>query len=264
VTDQGQVEFESHRPVLIALANRTLGSADDAEDVVSEAWFRWARALNESNVQDSRAYLRAIVVRLCIDHLKSARVRRERSVGPRAAELDRPATNDALDPLVAVERREEIARGVRILLECLNPAERAVLVLRQGFDYAYREIASLLQLGEAHCRQLHRRAQARLGRDRQRVDPLLAEQTEQTELAELTERLLAASRFGDLPGLERLLADEVSIPHPVTPSAPEEDRNVALEPTPVQARKTRAASRVNGRARRSRPRRARRAVAANP
>jgi RNA polymerase sigma-70 factor (ECF subfamily) len=200
VLEACQAEFESQRPRLLALAYRMLGSAQDAEDVVSEAWLRWRRA---KDVREVRAYLCAVVTRLCVDHLKSARVRREWPVG-RPLPEPAPGSATSLEPLEVVERREALELGALLLLERLSPAERGVLVLRQGFDYAYREIADVLGLGEAYCRQLHRRARARMDGG----EPRFASQP--AKHAELTDRLLAASRGGDLPGLEQLLAADVT------------------------------------------------------
>jgi len=189
--------FEEHRQRLFSVAYRMLGSAHDAEDVVQTAWLRWTAT---QDVRDPGAFLTTVVTRLCLDELGSARKRRETYVGPW---LPEPVPTADLGPLETVEQREQVTLGALLLLERLSPQERAVCVLRDGFDYPYRDLAQVLGLTEPHCRQLHRRARQRLDQDaprRRPVDPAVH--------VELGARLFAAALDGDLAALEALLADD--------------------------------------------------------
>lgn len=191
--------FEEHRTRLFSLAYRMLGSAADAEDVVQATWERFAAV---DDVRDEAALLTTIATRLCLDELRSARRRREAYVGPW---LPEPVSSAELGPLETATQRESVALGALLLLERLSPAERAVCVLRDAFDYDYAGIASVLERTEAGCRQLHRRARQRLATGQARFDVAAGD-----HLA-LTERLFVAATLGDLAGLEELLAADVEL-----------------------------------------------------
>lgn len=193
--------FAGLRPRLLSVAYRMTGSRADAEDLVQEAWLRW-QGRPDTVVRDPGAYLVAVVTRLAVDHLRSARVRRERYVGPWLPEpvLD---VESWLGPVETVEAREQLALGVLVVLERLSPRQRAVLVLRDGFDYPYEQIAEVLESSAAACRQTHRRARAALRDGRPRLRPTRAAQRE------LLDRLLAALATGELGELEKVLAAEV-------------------------------------------------------
>ncbi|MDH6111735.1 RNA polymerase sigma factor (sigma-70 family) [Kitasatospora sp. MAP12-15] len=200
VAEQEQQEqeeqFESQRPRLLALAYRWVGSAEEAEDIVSEAWLRW---VSTSNVENHRAFLATVVTRLCVDHLKSAHSRRVCYVGALVPEEALPA-GGYVEPSQRVGDEDELRSAVTWMLERLGPAERAVLMLRRAFDYSHREIAEVLGISEAYSRKLYGRACDRLAADRSRFTAV------PTERIELTRRLLAASRGGELKPLEHLLA----------------------------------------------------------
>jgi RNA polymerase sigma-70 factor (TIGR02957 family) len=190
--------FEQQRPRLFSLAYRMLGSAVDAEDVVQTAWLRWNSA---GEVQNPPAFLTTVVTRLCLDELGSARARREAYVGPW---LPEPVLTAELGPLETAEQREQVSLAALTLLERLTPAERAVCVLRDAFGYPYDEIADVVGLTAANCRQVHRRARARLAQDAPRrfdVPP--------TKHVELGGLLFAAAMAGDLAALESALAEDV-------------------------------------------------------
>ncbi|MFL6077045.1 MAG: RNA polymerase sigma-70 factor [Mycobacteriales bacterium] len=200
-------EFERERGRLFGLAYRLLGSAEEAEDAVQDAYLRWAGA-ERAAIGSPPRWLAKVVTNLCLNRLTSARATRERYVGPW---LPEPVlTGDGtLGPLESAEQRESVSLAMLVLLERLTPAERAVFVLREAFGYGHRDVAEVMELSEANCRQLHRRARQRVeaaraeaGRGRFRADPAKA--------AELVERFLSAARDGDLPGLERLLAEGVT------------------------------------------------------
>ncbi|MER5931533.1 RNA polymerase sigma-70 factor [Streptomyces sp. NPDC002054] len=193
--------FEEHRGRMFGIAYRMLGSAAEAEDMVQDAWLRWSAA-DRTDVEHPGAFLAKTVTRLCLHRLDSARARRERYVGPW---LPEPVFTGegALGPLESAEQREGVSLALLILLEQLTPVERAVYVLREAFGYGHREIAELLELSEANCRQLFRRASQRVATaPRPRFEP------DPEQWQDLVAGFLAAARDGDLAGLEQLLAAE--------------------------------------------------------
>ncbi|MET7660754.1 RNA polymerase sigma-70 factor [Streptomyces sp. NPDC005356] len=195
-------EFESHRPRMFGLAYRMLGSAEEAEDTVQDAYLRWSGA-DRGAIGRPAAWLAKVVTNLCLNRLTSARAQRERYAGPW---LPEPVlTSDGtLGPLESAERRDAVSTALLVLLERLSPAERAVYVLREAFAYRYREIAGVLDLGEANCRQLYRRAVDRVAAEEARFEP-----TPEVRRG-LIDSFVAAAREGDVAGLERLLAADVS------------------------------------------------------
>jgi RNA polymerase sigma factor (sigma-70 family) len=167
--------------------------------VVQNAWLRWERS---DTAVSPEAWLTKVVTNLCLNQLTSARVQRERYVG---TWLPEPVFTDrgVLGPLETVEQRESLSLGMLMLLERLTPPERAAFVLREAFDHSHREIAEILDLDEAHVRQLYHRARAHVGAARKRFDAT----PEQRRT--LMERFLAATLGGDVHELERLLAKDV-------------------------------------------------------
>jgi RNA polymerase sigma-70 factor (ECF subfamily) len=148
-------DFERHRSLLFSIAYRMLGSVMDAEDIVQEAYLRWQEA-PEVEVRSPKSYLSAVVTRLSIDRLRSAQVQREEYVGPWLPEpLLSEGAGYASDP---AELDESLSMAFLVVLESLNPVERAVFLLREVFDYDYDEISRLVGKSEANCRQIARRA----------------------------------------------------------------------------------------------------------
>lgn len=190
-----QPEFDSIRPRLFGIAYRMLGSASEAEDMVQDAWLRWHGARRDA-VDDPEAYLVRTVTRLCIDHLKSARVRRETYVGEWLPEPlptgDGPA-----------ELFEAISFAFLIALERLSPLERAAYLLREVFGYSHAEVAAILERDPAACRQLHMRAARALRDERPRFD------VDPDEHRRLLDGFVAACRDQDLDGLVALLSQDV-------------------------------------------------------
>ena len=181
-----------------------LGSATDAEDIAQEAFVRYAaagRREGATTVRSPKALLTTITTRLCLDQLKSARVQRERYVGPW---LPEPVLTDdrTPSPLDTVEQQESISLGFLTLLERLSPPERAVFVLREAFDYAYDEIASTLGRTAQTCRQLHHRASRHLAEARPRFQSV--PETHRV----LVEQFVAAANGGDVQTLAGLLATD--------------------------------------------------------
>ena len=191
-------DFDRYRPLLFSIAYRMLGSVMEAEDIVQEAFVRWQGA-SEGEVRSPRAYLSAVVTRLCIDQLRSARVRREEYVGPWLPE-PLPEEPDIADTAAL---NESLSMAFLVLLESLTPTERAVFLLREVFDYDYGEISHLVGKSEANCRQIARRARGYVAAQRPRFE----RSPEQEE--RLTESFLEACMDGDMEGLLGLLAEDI-------------------------------------------------------
>ncbi|HYQ22195.1 RNA polymerase sigma-70 factor [Stenotrophomonas sp.] len=192
--------FQTHRPRLMALAYRLLGSRSDAEDVVQDAWLRWS-GTDPAAVRDPEAWLVTITTRLGLDRLRAARRERVHYVGPWLAEpLEiRLAAEPASDPAVAHARTDEVSVAFLTLLEHLGPEERAAFLLKEAFDHDYRQIAALLGLSEANCRQLVHRAKQRLQAGRPRFN------ADSGQHRQLLARFMDATQRGDSEAIQALL-----------------------------------------------------------
>jgi RNA polymerase sigma-70 factor (ECF subfamily) len=217
-TDEVAV-FEAARARLEAIAYRLLGSASDAEDAVQDTFLRWQSA-DRDLVETPEAWLTKVLTNLCLNRLTSARARRETYVGQW---LPEPvlAGDRMLGPADTAEQRESVSIAMLTLMERLSPKERAVYVLREAFGYAHAEIAGMLDLTEANCQQLHRRAKQHLAADRRRVT------VDAAAARKIVEEFLAAALSGRTDSLVRLLTDDVvsagdgggvvfSLPQPIT------------------------------------------------
>jgi RNA polymerase sigma-70 factor (ECF subfamily) len=195
--DDGLSAFLRARPRLFGIAYRMMGSAAEAEDIVQDVWLRW-QTTDRSRVHSPLAFLVAATTRLGINMLQSARARRETCAGSSLPEV----VDNALDPSSRAEQREALNIAVVRLLEKLLPTELAAYVLREAFNYAYREIANILRVEEANARQLVTRARKHLsGGRRAPVSP--------ARQRRLIDAFIAAGRKGDLARLESLFASDV-------------------------------------------------------
>lgn len=203
LSDGGLAAFEEQRPRLFGIAYRMLGSTHDAEDALQDAWLRWAGADRDA-VESVPAFLTAVLTRLCLNRLTSARARHETYPGPW---LPEPVLtpDPALGPLDTAELRESVSLALLVTLEQLAPAERAVYVLREAFGYSHREVAAAVDLSEANCRQLLSRARRQLA-----THARPAPAPDRATWSRLVVRFLGAARDGDLPALEALLAQDVT------------------------------------------------------
>ncbi|MGW0606568.1 sigma-70 family RNA polymerase sigma factor [Streptomyces sp. NPDC002640] len=194
--------FEANRNRLASLAYRLLGSAADAEDAVQDAFLRW-QAADRRRIQVPEAWLTKVVTHLCLDRLRSARVRRERSAG---AWLPEPLLDGdpLLGPADTVEQRESVSLAVLTLMEQLTPVERAVYVLREAFAHSHTEIAAVLDITASASQQHLHRARRRLtaARRRDEVDPATARR--------IVEEFLAAASSGRTERLVALLTDDAT------------------------------------------------------
>ncbi|SER57578.1 RNA polymerase sigma-70 factor [Lentzea albida] len=195
--DEAESAFKAARPRLFGIAYRMTGSVADAEDLVQEVWLRWQLA-DRAAVRNPEAYLATAVTRLAINESQTARARRETYVGPW---LPEPVDTSA-DPQVGAERGAVLELAVLMLLEKLTPTERAAYVLREAFDYPYREIAEIVRTSEVATRQLVSRARKHLA-DERRVP------VERADQRRLLEAFVAAAQAGDLAALEELFAQDV-------------------------------------------------------
>jgi RNA polymerase sigma-70 factor (ECF subfamily) len=201
---------------MFSIAYRMLSSVASAEDVVQEAFVRFDRATREGTAIDSpKAYLSAVVTRLAIDELKSARVRRETYVGTWLPEplvtdsaLDQAGSIDpasAIDPAAHAESAETLSMAFLLVLDRLNPVERAVFLLHDVFGYEFAEVAGIIDRSEANCRQIAVRARRHVRDEKPRLD---ASRRERDEVAK---RFFEAMMAGDVEGLTRELAADVVV-----------------------------------------------------
>jgi RNA polymerase sigma-70 factor (ECF subfamily) len=194
-------EFEELRPLLFSIAYRILGSVSEAEDAVQETWLRFAGTVG--GPASVKSFLSAVVTRISIDVLRSARVRRERYVGQWFPE---PLLADPYeDPERSAELADSVSMAALLLLERLSPVERAVFVLREVFGFGFAEIAAAVGRSEAACRQLAVRSRRHMDAGRPRFE------ADRREREELAGRFFDAFREGDVDGLRELLAADVRL-----------------------------------------------------
>jgi RNA polymerase sigma factor (sigma-70 family) len=249
MTSRGELldtsQYTEYRPLMFSIAYRMTGSVSDAEDIVQEAFLRAdkadkadraskAKTDTDTKVESPKSYLATITTRLAIDHLRSARVRRESYIGtwlpepligaePPGAGLARTRTRTGTgtgrgagtapgtlltgtaepDPAELAETSDSLSMAFLVLLESLAPAERAVFLLREVFGYEYGEIAGITGKTEAACRQIFARARRRIDEGRPRFE------TSRAEGEELAALFLAAADGGDMTSLLERLAPDV-------------------------------------------------------
>lgn len=188
--------FAKYRTYLYALAYSTLGSAVDAEDLLQETFLRWQQTAL-ATIRSPKAFLTTVLRNLCLNHLQSARVRREQCLEPTPEQL---ADSRLYDPERAESRSETLAIALRILVERLPPKERLVLLLREVFEFEYEEIAAIIRKNSTNCRQMFRRAKQHLTSESSRFT------ASPEELESLARQFKRTSTNGDLESLILLLA----------------------------------------------------------
>ncbi len=189
---------EELRPYLFSIAYRMLGSVAEAEDVVQDAFLRYAEA--EAEADSPKAYLATVTTRLAIDRLRSARVRREVYPGEW---LPEPLVDD--EAVRHAETADSLSLAFLHLLEKLSPVERAVFLLREVFDYPYEEVGRIVGKSPENCRQILTRAHRHIEEGRRRFD------VSREEREEVARRFLAAWEEGDTLGLVGLLAADATV-----------------------------------------------------
>jgi RNA polymerase sigma-70 factor (ECF subfamily) len=192
--DDAAATFAPLRPRLTRIAYRMLGSVAEAEDIVQDAYLRW-HAADRATVTDAKAYLAKTVTRLCLDHLKSARVTRETYIGPWIPEpmIEADETDDP----------DDITLTLMMALERLSPLERAAFLLHDVFGQNFEEVAQTIDRDAAACRQLANRAREHVRAAKPRF-PVTQQQG-----AEIAKAFFAAARGGEVGPLQALLAKDV-------------------------------------------------------
>ncbi len=197
--DPATTAFEQERARLTSLAYRMLGTPDDADDVVQEAWLRWERS-DRSAIESPAAWLTTVTTRLAIDKLTSAQSRREVYVGPWIPE---PMASVVDDPLDRVTSAESLTLGFLRVLETLGPVERAVFLLHDVFGLPYAEVGATVDRSPGATRQIAKRARDRVQSGRPWVDPT------PDEIEALSSAFLGAVIEGDIDALAAMLTDDV-------------------------------------------------------
>jgi RNA polymerase sigma-70 factor (ECF subfamily) len=192
--------FESHRRDLVLLAYRMLGDMGRAEDMVQEAWMRWSRVSEDA--ESPRAYLLAIVTRLCLNELDSARARKEES---RSDRLPEPIATSVPTGHEQLETLDHVSMALLYVLQCLTPAERAVLLLHDVFDLEHAEVAKLVGKSVVASRKLLERARQRVAKER----PTLT--ASRDEHRRLLDAFVRAATAGDTEALVHLPAEDATI-----------------------------------------------------
>jgi RNA polymerase sigma factor (sigma-70 family) len=196
--DDGLSAFAGVSARLFGIAYRMLGNAADAEDIVQDVWLRW-HSTNRRAVLDPPAFLATTTTRLCINHVQSARSRRETSI---EARLHEPV-DTTCNPGLGAERSEALRHAMLLVVEKLSPTERAVLILREAFEYSYRQIADLLKMGEENARQVFSRARRHI-HDGRRAAVGSGDQRQ------LLKTFINAAQKGEMAALEGLLAADIA------------------------------------------------------
>ena len=195
--EQAVAFFTRARPRLFGIAYRILANADDADDIVQDAWMRW-QGCDRGAVQAPPAFLATTATRLAINAIQSARARHETYLDSEQS----GRSDSGVDPELEAEQREALESALIVLLETLSPAERAAYVLREVFQYPYEHVGELIEATEAATRQLVSRARKRLAAERRRS-------IERPECRPLLTAFLAATQSGQVTVLEHLLVNDV-------------------------------------------------------
>ena len=190
--------FVTHRSLLFTVAYELLGSAADAEDVVQETWLRWAR-VDKGEIEDPRAYLARIVTRQSLNRLRTVKRRREEYVGEWLPEPLLTSPDVAED----VEFAESVSIAMLTVLETLKPAERAVFVLKEVFDFPYEDIAQAVEKSPAAVRQIAHRAREHVAARRPRIE------VDRSEQQRVVDRFMAAIESGEVQLLLDVLAPDI-------------------------------------------------------
>lgn len=192
--------FESYRPSLFRLAYGMLGRVAPAEDAVQEAFLRWQKQ-DIGQINSPQAFLSTIVSRLCLDEIKSARNQREKYIGPNLPEPF--LAEESETPEEKMELAESLSMALLVVLEQLDPIQRAVFILREVFDYDYASVAEIINKSKSHCRKIAQRARESVQEKKPRFEKNTKEQQE------LVTAFINAMQDGELAEMENMLAEEV-------------------------------------------------------
>ena len=202
IAQEGNAVYEELRPLLFSIAYRMVSSASEAEDIVQEAFLRFHRETESgTDIESPKAWLSTVTTRLAINHVQSARVRRESYVG---TWLPEPIVTDFESEVARhAETADSLSMAFLVLLESLGPVERAVFLLREVFEYGYDEIAGIVNKSEDNCRQVAARARRQIEAKKPRFE------ASRRKREELAQRFFEAIMGGDTEGLIRMLAEDV-------------------------------------------------------
>lgn len=197
--------FEDHRGLLFSIAYRMLGTTMEAEDIVQDVYLRF-RQVDLETISSPKYYLTTITTRLCINQLKSAHVQRETYLGPWLPEPILTANQpDLINPSQRATIYDTISMAFMVMIERLTPAERAVFLLREIFDYEYAEIADVIEKSEATCRKIFSRAKLHIQAERPRFE------NQPDQHKQLLQQFIETVEQGDVDGLVTMLADDVML-----------------------------------------------------
>ena len=201
IAQEGNAVYEELRPLLFSIAYRMVGSASEAEDIVQEAFLRFHRETESgTDIESPKAWLSTVTTRLAINHVQSARVRRESYVG---TWLPEPIVTDFESEVARhAETADSLSMAFLVLIESLGPVERAVFLLREVFEYGYDEIAGIVNKSEDNCRQIAARARRQIEAKKPRFE------ASRRKREELAQRFFEAIMGGDTEGLIRMLAED--------------------------------------------------------
>lgn len=198
-------EFERHRPLLFSIAYRMLGSASEAEDMVQETFLRLQSQRSEP-VHNPKYFLTTIITRLCINQLNSARYQREEYLGPWLPEpILTEHSGGSVNPAERIMTIDYISIAFLVLLESLSPSERAVFLLKEVFDYRFREIAEMVNKSEAACRQLFHRAKKHIAANRPRFA------AEPTDHDRFLQQFIETVETGEIDSFLEMLAEDITL-----------------------------------------------------
>lgn len=199
-TSSAEAVYEELRPLLFSIAYRMVGTASDAEDLVQEAFLRFHRETSKgTTIESPKAWLSTVTTRLAINFLQTARVRRESYVGPW---LPEPLLTDKDDVAGHAETADSLSLAFLVVLESLNPVERAVFLLRDVFGYGFDEIAKMIDKSEANARQIAVRARRQVDERRPRFE------ASRQKRMEISTRFFDAIAGGDLGALVEMLSED--------------------------------------------------------
>lgn len=206
MNEEFQHIYETYKPLLFSLAYRLLGTVSDAEDIVQDVFVK-LQGRDLSRIEDRRKYLCKMTTNRCLDLLGSARKKREVYTGPW---LPEPLVQDERDPLLQIEEKDTVSYALLVLMEQLNPVERAVFILREAFGYDYADIADIVKKSEVHCRKIFSRAVKKVEPEPGNGKNARLEQKEQAEKTEkLVEQFIHAATTGHMNTFLQYLADDV-------------------------------------------------------
>lgn len=194
-------DYEQFKPLLFSIGYRMLGSVAEAEDIVQETFLK-AYQIDEQKIDNKKAYFSKIMTNRCLDVLKSARYKREHYVGPWNPEPLLLESSPDFGPSEVVLQKEGLSIAYLRLMEHLAPDERAVLLLREVFQFSYLEISNIIERKEENCRKIFSRA-------KQKVSNVEGESLNYEENKSIINRFIQAFQMHNMDALLELISEKV-------------------------------------------------------